>query len=80
MIALLISEASKICKITKKAISYYEQQGLLDLKCSENGYRNYNEDDIAILKEITIYRKLGLNVPDIKLILTSEDKSQVLHE
>lgn len=77
---MLISEVSKICNITKKAISYYEQQGLLDLKYSENGYRKYSEYDIAILKEITIYRKLGLSVPDIKLILTSKDKSKALHD
>lgn len=77
---MLINEAATRCNITKKAIHYYEQQGLITVKCSENGYRIYSDDDIAVLKEITIYRKLGLRVQDIKQVLMSEDKVKALQD
>ncbi|MBP1995365.1 MerR family transcriptional regulator [Paenibacillus eucommiae] len=76
---LLISEVSKICKVTKKAINYYEQQGLLELKYNDNGYRCFTEYDVTLLKEITVLRQLGMSVSDIKSVITSEDKHKALH-
>ncbi|MBT2291406.1 MerR family transcriptional regulator [Paenibacillus albidus] len=75
---LLIHELSKCCKTTKKAISYYEQQGLLDVKYNQSGYRVYNDNDVKVLKEITILRKLGISVAEIKVIMAGEDKHQAL--
>ncbi|MEH6942887.1 MerR family transcriptional regulator [Bacillus sp. JJ722] len=75
-----IGEVSKICKLTKKAISYYEQAGLIEKKYNSNGYRTYDEKDIILLKEIYIFRKLGMGVADIKDILESSDKHHALKE
>lgn len=75
---MLIGEAAKRCGITKKAIGYYEQQGLLEVKYNGSGYRYYTEQDLIRLKEITILRKLGMNVAEIRQVLESEDKHLAL--
>lgn len=77
---MLISEVSNICGLTKKAIIYYEQQGLFEVKYNENGYRDFNDHDLTVLKEITILRKLGMSVSDIKIIINSNDKYKALSD
>ena len=66
---MLINETSKATDLSKKAIVYYTEQKLVSPTILENGYRDYNEADIAHLKEICIFRKLGLSTAQIKLVL-----------
>ncbi|WP_071395023.1 MerR family transcriptional regulator [Bacillus tuaregi] len=75
---MLINEVCKKCSLTKKAIYYYEKHGLLQPKVEENGYRNYTDQDIAILKEIFVLRSLGLTISDIKKVLASSNKAAAL--
>ena len=60
-----INEVEKLLGITKANIRFYEKEGLLTPQRSENGYRDYSQEDIAILKEIIILRKLGIPVQQI---------------
>lgn len=69
-----INEVVQVVDLTKRAIKYYEEQGLLSINKDENGYRNYTKEDIKILKEISIYRKLGISIKDIKVLLENKDK------
>lgn len=64
-----INDVEKQLGITKANIRFYEKEGLLSPGRSENGYRDYSEADIARLKEIVIYRKLGIPVQQIADIL-----------
>lgn len=66
---MLISEASKITGLTKKAIEYYTLQGLISPSVLDNGYRNYNNHDIKLLNKIFVLRKLDISTDDIKTIL-----------
>lgn len=75
---MLIKDVCKECSLTKKAIEYYEKQGLVYPEIGENNYRNYSGNDIAILKEISTLRKLGLNISHIKDILVSKNKRVTL--
>lgn len=75
---MLIKEVCKNCKLTRKAIEYYEKQGLISSKISENGYRNYSEKDVDILREISVLRKLDLSIPNIQTILNSRNKTVAL--
>lgn len=68
-----INEVVQVVDLTKRAIKYYEEQGLLSINKDENGYRNYTEEDIEILKEISVYRKLGISIKDIKILLENKD-------
>lgn len=66
---MLINEACKECKLTKKAIEYYEEQRLVQPQVLENGYRDFSDSDIKRLKKIAILRKLGLSVLNIQMVL-----------
>jgi len=71
---VFINEVCKLTGLTKKAVEYYEKQGLLSPEIMENGYRKYEIEEIAVLKEISLLRKMGIGIADIKTILTSDDK------
>lgn len=75
---MLINEVCKECNLTKKAIEYYESQGLLTPKKDTNGYRIYKEQDVSLLKEISLLRKLDISISDIKSIFASKDKKEAL--
>ena len=56
--------------ITKKNIRFYEEQGLLSpQRNTENGYRNYNEEDVQTLRQIKLLRKLGVPIEEIRQML-----------
>lgn len=74
VIKLFIKDVCRECKLTKKAVEYYEQQGLISPRIENNGYRNYSNEDISILKEISVLRKLDMGIGDIRYILSSNNK------
>ena len=61
-----INELEKELNISRANIRFYEKEGLLNPTRKENGYREYSEKDIAVLKKIIIYRKLGISIQDIR--------------
>lgn len=67
-----INEIEKLLGLSKANIRYYENEGLINPSRTENGYRNYNEVDVALLKKIIIYRKLGISISEIKAVLTNQ--------
>jgi len=62
-----IKIASEKTGLTKKAIKYYENEGLItpSKKC-ENNYREYSNDDIVKLNLIGALRALDITISDIK--------------
>lgn len=78
VITVYINEACKLTGLTKKAIEYYEKQGLLNPETMGNGYRQYNDTEISVLNEIALLRKIGISIADIKVILRSDDKLAAL--
>jgi len=64
-----INEIETLLGLSRANIRFYEKEGLLFPIRTQNGYREYSEEDIAILKKIIIFRKLGLSLPEIKEIL-----------
>ena len=71
---MLLNEIANEVGMTKRAIKYYEEKGLLSVSKSNNGYRDYSIDDVDTLKRISVYRKLGVSVKDIKSLLENNDK------
>lgn len=62
-----INEVEARVGITKKNIRFYEEQGLLTpRRNSENGYRDYGPEEIAILYRIKLLRKLGIPLEEIR--------------
>ncbi len=73
-----IGEVCKTCGLTKKAVLYYVQQGLLAPGVLTNGYRDYSEGDVERLREIAVLRRLDLSVDEIAQILDSSQKETAL--
>ena len=76
---MLLNEIVKEVGMTKRAIKYYEEKGLLTVNKDNNGYRNYSNQDVDTLKKISVYRKLGIGIKDIQKLLKTDDKSILLH-
>lgn len=70
-----INEAAEQAGLSKRAVKYYEEQGLLHIKKDPNGYRNYTPEDVQTLKEISAYRKLGIGISDIRDLLAGTNKA-----
>lgn len=64
-----INDVEKITGLTSKAIRLYESKGLINVKRDKNGYRNYSDDDVSVLKNIKILRSVDVSISDIKLYL-----------
>lgn len=76
---MLLNEIIKEVGMTKRAVKYYEEKGLLIVNKDNNGYRNYTKQDVDTLKKISVYRKLGIGIKDIQKLLKTDDKSILLH-
>jgi DNA-binding transcriptional MerR regulator len=70
---MLINETSKITNLTKKAIEYYIEQGLISPCILNNGYRDFNGDEIECLKKISVLRKLGLSTGEMKAVIADKN-------
>ncbi len=73
-----INEVEQLVGITKKNIRYYEECGLLAPKRqAQNGYRDYSEEDVEMLRRIKLLRKLAIPIGEIRKIqskrMTLED-------
>ena len=66
---MLRNEIQRKTGLTRKAMDYYEERGLIKPRKAENGYRDYSEEDLRILNQIALYRKAGLTVSEIEELL-----------
>lgn len=60
-----IKQVEELVGITSKNIRFYEEQGLLQPRRTENGYRDYRQEDVEQLKRVKLFRKLGVPVEQI---------------
>lgn len=72
---MLVNAVCKECGLTKKAVEYYIEQGLVAPSVQENGYRDFSEADIARLKKISVLRGLGLSAAEIRNVLAHQNVS-----
>ena len=66
---MTIKEVERTLQIPRATIRFYEKEGLITPQRSENGYREYSDEDVERLKKIIILRKLGISLTDIEDIL-----------
>ncbi|MGW7522461.1 MerR family transcriptional regulator [Streptomyces sp. NPDC054783] len=57
-----ISELAGRAGVTAKAVRYYESLGLIAPERLPNGYRDYGEDDVRLVREIRTLHRLGIPV------------------
>ena len=74
-----IKDAAEAVGCTRRAIKYYEEKGLLpSVSRLKNGYRDYTSEDLSILREIQLYRKLGIAIDDIHRLMKHENSALLL--
>lgn len=71
-----IKEVETMLQLNAQTIRYYEKLGFLNPKRDLNGYRNYSEEDIKVLKKIRFLRELDMSLEMIERILAHEDEFQ----
>jgi len=67
-----IKQVEELVGITKKNIRFYEDQGLLEVKRADNGYREYGLEDVKRLQEIRLLRKLAIPIEDMRQMYGGE--------
>ncbi len=76
---MTINEVARELSITKRAIKFYEEKGLLTVAKDKNGYRNYSDDDLETLRKISLYRRLGISILDIQKLLEKGDRGLLVN-
>lgn len=75
-----IKEVSEKTSLTERAIRLYIEDGLVAPSVNESysGRRNvdFSADDVETLKSISVMRKAGFSISEIKLIQTQPEKSK----
>jgi len=65
-----VNELETILSIPRASIRFYEKEGLLSPERNDNGYREYDSDDLNRLKMIIVLRKMGMSIENIRLLLS----------
>jgi Cu(I)-responsive transcriptional regulator len=66
-----IGQASNLSGVSSKMIRYYESVGLLPAAARRaNGYRDYGDQDVAILQFVRRTRDLGFSLEEVSALLT----------
>jgi DNA-binding transcriptional MerR regulator len=61
-----IGELAQRTGVTTRALRFYEDQGLLAARRSANGYREYDENDLQLVKEILTLQTVGLTLEETR--------------
>ena len=64
-----ISEAASRATVSSRLLRYYEEQGLLSPDRNISGYRDYTEEDLAVIARIRYLLDAGLSTDTIRTIL-----------
>jgi Cu(I)-responsive transcriptional regulator len=64
-----ISQAARKSGLSAKALRYYESINLLSPGRSQNGYRDYGERDLQVLRFIQRARASGFTVDEVRELL-----------
>lgn len=78
-----IAEAARLVGVAPTTLRYYEDIGLLAKPVrGSNGYRAYDEDDVARLRFVTAVKNLGIPLSDVRELVAAygvDDCSTVAH-
>lgn len=65
-----VGQVAKRSGVGIETVRFYERQGLLDEpERRESGYRQYGDDDVAVLRFIRRAKQLGFTLKEIKALL-----------
>lgn len=65
-----IGEAARNAHLPVKTVRYYEEVGLVKPLRTDNGYRDYGDRDVHLLKFVQRARSLGFTIDECRLLLS----------
>jgi len=65
-----IGQASDLSNLPAKTIRYYEDINLINPARADNGYRDYSDNDVHVLKFLQRSRSLGFSIEECRLLLS----------
>ena len=76
-----ISEAANLTGLNISNIRFYERKGLLKpVREKDSKYRHYTDEDVTRLKQILLYRKMGISIETIYLLFCEQAELGVVLE
>ncbi len=75
-----ISEVETRTGLTRANIRYYEKENLLSTMRTENGYRDYTEENVESLLKIRLMRELGISIEEIRRLQSREEELKAVVE
>ena len=67
-----VQKLGKIAGVSTRTLRYYDEIGILKpARISSSGYRIYGKAEVDLLQQILFYRELGINLDNIKQIVSS---------
>ncbi|MCC3358113.1 MerR family transcriptional regulator [Bacillus sp. REN16] len=78
-----VQKLAKLAGVSTRTLRYYDEIEILKpARINSSGYRIYGQDEVNRLQQILFYRELGVNLTDIKQIMTNPafDESKALEE
>jgi DNA-binding transcriptional MerR regulator len=61
-----IGELAEQAGTSARTLRYYEQHGLLSARRTTNGYRDYDEGDLRLVREIRSLLEIGFNLEETR--------------
>lgn len=61
-----IGELAEQAGTSTRTLRYYEQHGLLSARRATNGYRDYDEGDLRLVREIRSLLEIGFNLEETR--------------
>ncbi len=78
-----VQKLAKLAGVSTRTLRYYDEIGILKpARINSSGYRIYGQEEVNRLQQILFYRELGVNLTEIKQIITNPafDESKALKE
>ena len=67
-----IGEMSRICNVSKKALRFYDEKGLISsLRHDCNNYRVYTHDEMLMVLVLKYYKQMGFKLDEMKDFIAS---------
>lgn len=74
-----IGQVSKLCRISRKALRYYEELGLITPdKKGKNNYRYYSKHTMLKIPVIKYYKAMGFSLDEMRNMIGGCDYNQLL--
>ncbi len=71
-----VNEVSRLVGVSRRALQYYDDEGLLVAERSEHNHRLYDQKALERIWRIMIYKEMGFDLKEIKRLLSASEIGQ----